>query len=367
MGIFGKIFNATDWSYKELQAIYRSMTAMGMMDGELDNEEITVTIDMLRELPGSESISSFTSLKGFIVEANKMGPELAFSTLQGMHSKKRKKAVEMLYDVAVADGNVDDKEKEFFLHVGSALNVKTATKANLDKLKLFTGNKYQNLEDYEITYLIGAPPRLLTYVEDRPNLYRLYKQLSWSIRNGYSVKQYLTEADLITDEHKFVISGGFLDILNIIRDILEGVPYPVLLEKNDSNEMTKDGKALKEAVDHLNLTEEQYNWIKLIRQRLKLMPLNTTADRTDLCNQSVRDLGIDHHNTYITDQEIVPENIRHEVALSRIDGLYGIQDIIRDYYDKEHFFHFTSSMIGAVLYAESLGINTDKYENFRIS
>ena len=355
MGLFGKIFNATDWSYKELQAIYTSMIAMGMIDGKLDKEELTISIEMLRKLPGFESISS---LNGFVVEANKMGPELAFSTLLGMHSAKRTKTVDMLYEVAVADGNVDDREKEFFLHVASALNVKATTNANLDKLKLFTGFKHQNLDNYEIPYLTGTPSKLLLYLDERPNIHRLYKEFSWSIRNGYSVKQYLTEANLITDEHKYIISGGFLDILNMIND---------MLGENDSIEMSKDTKALKEAADYLNLTGEQYNWIKLIRQRSKLMPLNTTEDRTDICNQSVRDLGIDHHNTYITNQELVPESKRHEIALNRIDGLYSIQDTIRDYYDKEHSFHFTASMIGAVLYAESLGVNTDKYENFRIS
>ena len=122
MGLFGDIFKAnSDWTFTEMQAIFVVMGAMGMIDGELDKDEAMISGEMLTRLPGSGSISNW---KDFAEGAMKMGPEVAFSTLKGMHSKKRAVAVAMLYGVAQADGNVDDKEAAFFLGVAKTLNVK---------------------------------------------------------------------------------------------------------------------------------------------------------------------------------------------------------------------------------------------------
>ena len=86
----------------------------------LDEDEKNITGEMLTRLPGSESVN----WKEFAEGALKMSPEEAFNTLKGMHNKKREVAVAMLYGVAQADGNVDDKEAQFFMNVANALNVK---------------------------------------------------------------------------------------------------------------------------------------------------------------------------------------------------------------------------------------------------
>lgn len=122
MGLFGDIFKAnSDWNITELQAIFVTMGAMGLMDGEFDKDEAMISGEMLSRLPGSGSISN---LKDFADGAVKMRPEVAFNTLKGMHSKKREVAVAMLYGVAQADGNVDDREAAFFLGAAKTLNVK---------------------------------------------------------------------------------------------------------------------------------------------------------------------------------------------------------------------------------------------------
>ena len=121
MGLFGDIFKAnSDWTFTEMQAIFVVMGAMGMMDGELDKDEAMISGEMLTRLPGSGSISNW---EDFAEGALKMNPEVAFSTLKAMHSNKRAVAVAMLYGVAQADGNVDDKEAQFFINVANALNV----------------------------------------------------------------------------------------------------------------------------------------------------------------------------------------------------------------------------------------------------
>ena len=120
MGLFGDLFKASDWSITELQAIFQTMTAMGLMDGELDEDEKNIAFEMLTRLPGSES----TNWEEFAEGALKMTPEEAFNALRGMRSNKRDVAVAMLYGIAQADGNVDDKEAQFFINVAKALNVK---------------------------------------------------------------------------------------------------------------------------------------------------------------------------------------------------------------------------------------------------
>ena len=120
MGLFGDLFKASDWSITELQAIFQTMTAMGAMDGKLDEDEKIIAGEMLTKLPGSKSIN----LEEFGEGALKMTPQETFSTLKGMSSNKRKVAVAMLYVIAKVDGNVDDKEAQFFLNVARILNVK---------------------------------------------------------------------------------------------------------------------------------------------------------------------------------------------------------------------------------------------------
>ena len=120
MGLFGDLFKASDWSLTELHAIFQTMTAMGLMDGELDEDEKNIAFEMLTRLPGSES----TNWEEFAEGALKMTPQEAFNALRGMHSKKRDVAVAMLYGIAQADGNVDDNEAQFFMNVAKFLNVK---------------------------------------------------------------------------------------------------------------------------------------------------------------------------------------------------------------------------------------------------
>ena len=120
MGLFGDLFKASDWSMTELHAIFNVMTAMGLMDGELDQDEKNIVGEMLTRLPGSESVD----WEEFGKQALKMPAEQAYSILKAMRSNKREVAVAMLYGVAQADGDIDDKEAQFFINVANALKVK---------------------------------------------------------------------------------------------------------------------------------------------------------------------------------------------------------------------------------------------------
>ena len=92
MGIFGDLFKATDWSKKELQSIFIVMTAMGIADGEIDEDEKRIITEMLVRLPGSESIN----WNQFATDALKIPTEECYSTLRDMRKNKREVAVAML-------------------------------------------------------------------------------------------------------------------------------------------------------------------------------------------------------------------------------------------------------------------------------
>ena len=96
MGIFGDLFKATDWSKKELQSIFIVMTAMGIADGEIDEDEKRIITEMLVRLPGSESIN----WNQFATDALKIPTEECYSTLRDMRKNKREVAVAMLPELS---------------------------------------------------------------------------------------------------------------------------------------------------------------------------------------------------------------------------------------------------------------------------
>ena len=196
--------------------------------------------------------------------------------------------------------------------------------------------------------------RLVEYMKGRPNIDRIYSEFTHSIRNGFTVKRFLNEANLMTsDEVKFVASGSFLDIANILQGILE---------KNENVEIRKDFNALKEAINILGgITADQEYWIKIINVRVEKMPLNSDATKLKRLGGGVDDLGKMHYDEYKTNEPNVPQNKRKEVALNRIEGFLSIRDLIQNNYSKEHKFHLDASIKGALLYAHSLGLNVAEY------
>ena len=69
---------------------------------------------------------------------------------------------------------------------------------------------------------------------------QIFNQLTGAIRNGYSVKQYLKEADLINNkEIRSAAAKGFNDVSSFLID---------MLEINENPELRKDYNACIEAV-----------------------------------------------------------------------------------------------------------------------
>lgn len=81
---------------------------------------------------------------------------------------------------------------------------------------------------------------LKAYFNDRPNIERIFNELTAAIRNGYSVKSYLYDANLIKDkEIRAILIIGFNDVSSFLSD---------MLNIKENIEIRKDYKATQEAI-----------------------------------------------------------------------------------------------------------------------
>ena len=84
---------------------------------------------------------------------------------------------------------------------------------------------------------------LKAYFNDRPNMERIFNELTFAIRNGYSVEAYLSESNLMNDpEIKSIIIIGFGDVSSFLYD---------MLNIKENAELRRDYEALKEAINIL--------------------------------------------------------------------------------------------------------------------
>ena len=91
---------------------------------------------------------------------------------------------------------------------------------------------------------------LIAYFEEMPNMERIYNELTYAIRNGSSVKQYLIDANIMNDQETMrIIATGFSDISSFLRGMLE-------IEEND--ELKKDYNACLEVITTLDKSEKKF-------------------------------------------------------------------------------------------------------------
>ena len=81
---------------------------------------------------------------------------------------------------------------------------------------------------------------LKAYFNDRPNIERIFNELTAAIRNGYSVKSYLYDANLMKDEEiRAILIIGFNDVGSFLFD---------MLNIKENIELRRDYEATQEAV-----------------------------------------------------------------------------------------------------------------------
>ena len=85
---------------------------------------------------------------------------------------------------------------------------------------------------------------LEAYFKKMTNMEQIFNKLTGAIRNGYSVKQYLKEANLLNDQEIMSIAAkGFNDVSSFLKD---------MLELNENSELRKDFNACVKAVKILD-------------------------------------------------------------------------------------------------------------------
>jgi hypothetical protein len=81
---------------------------------------------------------------------------------------------------------------------------------------------------------------LQAYFKKMTNMERIFTEFTGAIRNGYTVKKYLNDANLMGDQEiKEIAAKGFDDISSFLYD---------MLEINENAELRKDYNACIEAV-----------------------------------------------------------------------------------------------------------------------
>jgi tetratricopeptide (TPR) repeat protein len=228
--------------------------------------------------------------------------------------------------------------------------------------------KGDNNNEQNLTYDLNEDEdylELLNFLDERPNIKRIYNEFKDIIRNNFSVRQYLIEANLMkTEEVKNIAIWSFSNIIGFLEAILE---------KNENYEIRLDLDALIEALDILNeekreklfndwgISDNELYWIDVIDMRVRSMPFTFNSNKNKMTfHQSLDELGKEHCEEYKFGEYRVPENKRNEVALERIQGFFSIRDYIQSEGNNEQKFHLDASLIGALLYASSLvNINED--------
>ena len=82
------------------------------------------------------------------------------------------------------------------------------------------------------------------FLDDMPNMKRIFTELTWAIRNNHTVENYLTQANLMNDDEiRQIAKKGFTDIATFLSDMLE-------IKENE--EVKKDLNACIEAINILS-------------------------------------------------------------------------------------------------------------------
>jgi tetratricopeptide (TPR) repeat protein len=110
---------------------------------------------------------------------------------------------------------------------------------------------------------------LINFLNERPNIKRIFNEFCEAIRNDYSIRQYLIEGDFLTstDEERNIVIWSFTNIKSFLQ---------VILEKNEDIEIKRDFDALEEAI---NILSEVKNEIDLITDKIKI-ELSELSDKT---------------------------------------------------------------------------------------
>ena len=135
---------------------------------------------------------------------------------------------------------LDDSVFEF-------INKLVDVKINIKKEEIVNQYKRENDLPDTLDTAPGGPKMfkrdmtgLMAYFKEMTNMEKIFNELTGAIRNGYTVKKYLKDANLMDDpEIREIAVRGFNDVAGFLKD---------MLEINENPELRKDYDACIEAV-----------------------------------------------------------------------------------------------------------------------
>lgn len=254
----------TNWTEDELSSLLVYLEFLAASDGKIDDEEKQTIERIILTLPGNKPLNwqeLYKKTDELLASFNMPGQSKSIEILQNMHLNKRKKVIYFLYNLADADGKIDDIEKEIFVNLSNALFV------NSEEQKLIYEDKKKKTISQESLF-----EPLSEYLKERPNTERIYNELIASVKNGYTIDRYLIEANLLNsnDENAeltmYVVSRSFSDISNFLEKIFE---------QCEDNEIRDNINIINQSIEILN-TDSIYG--ELINNLKNLKPCIANAE-----------------------------------------------------------------------------------------
>ena len=147
--------------------------------------------------------------------------------------------------------NIDLALKDIMTYLKHYPEDKSALKL-LDALSTDSVSNKSNVENSNTENILYKKDMsgLMLYFKKMNNMERLFNELTNAIRNGYSVKQYLIDANIMNDQEMMrIVASGFTDISSFLKGMLE-------IEEND--ELRKDYNACLEVITTLDKTEKKF-------------------------------------------------------------------------------------------------------------
>ena len=147
--------------------------------------------------------------------------------------------------------NIDLALKDIMTYLKHYPEDKSALKL-LESLSTDSGSNRSNVENSNTENILYKKDMsgLMLYFKKMNNMERLFNELTNAIRNDYSVKQYLIDANIMDDQEMMrIVASGFTDISSFLKGMLE-------IEEND--ELRKDYNACLEVITTLDKSEKKF-------------------------------------------------------------------------------------------------------------
>jgi len=240
---------------------------MGFLDfilGNTNNEKLIIFLAMMARVAkedGKISDGEYAHIGNFIdrlnltktqrAELNKKINAIpineAVQKSQKLTEKEKNELFDELILVAKSDGEMTSDELTLIIRMSQAMGLDI----NAVKQKL-TINNFKIDDDMpssidtdndDLKMFKRDITGLMAYFKKLPNMERLFNELTYAIRNGMSVEEYIKNANVLDNEIRPIVAREFNNVAGFLKDMLK-------IEHNP--ELEKDYNACLELIKLLN-------------------------------------------------------------------------------------------------------------------